>query len=86
MEVAVHAAARQDEGCSNPRLFNEQFFVEGNAAWVVYMVEVHYDFGEVALDQGPVARCTEIWQKDGEDWKLRHFHCSEHKPGVMGGE
>jgi ketosteroid isomerase-like protein len=68
------------------RAFNEQFFVEGNVAWVVYMVEVHYDFGEVALDQGPVARCTEIWQKDGRDWKLRHFHCSEHESGVMGGE
>lgn len=67
------------------RAFDEQVFVEGNVAWVVYMIEVHYDFGE-AGSFSPIARCTEVWQKDQDGWRLRHFHCSEHQPGVMGGE
>ena len=67
------------------RAFNEQVFVDGNVAWIVYMSEVHYDFG-AAASFSPFARCTEIWQKQEGTWRLRHFHCSEHQPGVMGGE
>jgi ketosteroid isomerase-like protein len=68
------------------RAFNEQVFVDGNVAWIVYMIEVEYDFGAVKPKRLQAARCTEIWQKQDGNWRLRHFHCSEHQPGVMGGE
>lgn len=68
------------------RAYDEQVFVDGNVAWVVYMSAVEYDFGEVMPKSLIVARCTEIWHKDEGTWRLRHFHCSEHQPGVMGGE
>ena len=35
------------------RAFDEQFLLEGNVAWVVYMIEVHYDFGEVRSSTVP---------------------------------
>ncbi len=63
----------------------ERFTVVGDAAWVVYALDFRADFGamgKVAQD----ARCTEIWQRaSGDDWRMVHFHCSNHVPGQMGG-
>jgi ketosteroid isomerase-like protein len=66
------------------KLSEERFHVNGNAAWVVYALDFRADFGamgKVAQD----ARCTEIWEKQGDDWRMVHFHCSNHVPGQMGG-
>ncbi len=58
--------------------------VEGTAAWVVYLIDVEYEFGDFGGFPNH-ARITEIWRKVEGDWKLAHFHCSEHVPGIMGG-
>lgn len=59
--------------------------VVGDAAWVVYMLHVDYDFGELRKIT-TAARATEIWRRIDGDWKLAHFHCSEHEAGNMGGQ
>jgi ketosteroid isomerase-like protein len=66
------------------KLRDERFTVSGDAAWVVYALDFRADFGamgKVAQD----ARCTEIWQRIDGDWRMVHFHCSNHVPGQMGG-
>lgn len=79
--------ARPDKSKDAPlRTFNEIVTVAGDAAWVVYMIEVEYDFGDLQAKRRYVARSTEIWRKTDTTWKLAHFHCSEHEPGVLGGE
>lgn len=56
----------------------------GDVAWVVYGLHLRADFGDLgAVDHE--ARTTEIWQRCDGAWKLVHFHCSDWKPGVMGG-
>jgi ketosteroid isomerase-like protein len=62
----------------------ERITVTGDAAWVVYALDFRADFGamgKVAQD----ARCTEVWQRLNGDWRMVHFHCSNHVPGQMGG-
>lgn len=79
--------ARPDKTKDAPlRTFNEIVTIAGDAAWVVYMIEVEYDFGELQAKRRYVARSTEIWHRKDGSWKLAHFHCSEHQPGVLGGE
>jgi ketosteroid isomerase-like protein len=66
------------------KLRDERISVRGDAAWVVYQIDFRADFGamgKVAQD----ARCTEIWERQGGDWRMVHFHCSNHVPGQMGG-
>ena len=43
------------------------------------------DFGSLGkVDQE--GRTTEVWQQIDGEWKMIHFHCSNYKPGVMGGK
>ena len=43
------------------------------------------DFGSLGkVDQE--GRTTEVWQRIDGEWKMIHFHCSNYKPGVMGGK
>lgn len=64
---------------------DELVTVVGDAAWVVYMLHVDYDFGDLRkITTG--ARATEIWRRADGEWKLAHFHCSEHEAGNMGGQ
>ncbi len=58
--------------------------VTAEAAWVVYNLSIDYDFGEAAQFHAG-GRATEIWTRVGDDFKLAHFHCSEHEVGNMGG-
>ncbi len=62
----------------------ERITVSGDAAWIIYALDFRADFGangKVVQD----ARCTEIWQRQTGDWRMVHFHCSNHVPGQMGG-
>jgi ketosteroid isomerase-like protein len=66
------------------KVSDELVTVSGDAAWVVYALDFRADFGamgKVAQD----ARCTEVWQRLNGDWRMVHFHCSNHVPGQMGG-
>ena len=58
--------------------------VVGDAAVVAYNMQIDYDFGEAAQFHAG-ARATEVWLRLDGDFKLAHFHCSEHEPGIMGG-
>jgi ketosteroid isomerase-like protein len=71
-------------GKAECKVREERITVSGDAAWVVYALDFRADFGamgKVAQD----ARCTEVWQRLGGDWRMVHFHCSNHVPGQMGG-
>lgn len=59
--------------------------VRGDVSWVTYLLSAKYDFGDLAKVDIH-ARATEVWERAGGDWKLAHFHCSEHEPGNMGGK
>ncbi|MBX3067657.1 MAG: nuclear transport factor 2 family protein [Microbacteriaceae bacterium] len=60
--------------------------VQSNEGAVVvsYDLSVDYDFGDAAQFHAG-ARGTEVWFKLDGEFKLVHFHCSEHEPGNMGG-
>ena len=54
--------------------------VVGDIAWVDSHIHMRADFGPMGrIEQS--ARMTEIWQRTADDWKMRHFHCSEHEVG-----
>ena len=66
------------------KVSEERVTVSGDAAWVVYALDFRADFGamgKIAQD----ARCTEIWLRSAGEWRMVHFHCSNHVPGQMGG-
>lgn len=58
--------------------------VVGDAAIVTYNMTIDYDFGDKAQFHAG-ARATEFWIRSDGDFKLAHFHCSEHEHGIMGG-
>ena len=63
---------------------DERITVNGDSAWVTYGLRFQADFGALGqVDQG--ARATEIWQRLDGRWRMVHFHCSNHVPGVMAG-
>lgn len=63
---------------------DERITVCGDAAWVTYGLRFRADFGPLGrVDQD--ARSTEIWQRIEGEWRMVHFHCSNHVPGQMGG-
>jgi ketosteroid isomerase-like protein len=63
---------------------DERVTVSGDAAWVTYGLHFAADFGPMGkVDQD--ARATEIWQRQQGEWRMVHFHCSNHVPGQMGG-
>jgi ketosteroid isomerase-like protein len=51
---------------------------------VAYTMTIDYDFGEFAQFHAS-GRATEVWLRSEGDYRLVHFHCSEHEPGIMGG-
>ena len=54
--------------------------VVGDLAWVDSHIALQADFGPMGtVDQE--SRATEIWQRFGDDWKMVHFHCSDHQTG-----
>lgn len=64
---------------------NRVIQVVGDAALVAYTMSIDYDFGEQAQFHTG-GRGTEVWLRTDGDFKLAHFHCSEHEPGNMGGQ
>lgn len=63
---------------------NRTVRVVGDAGMVAYTMDVDYDFGDQA-QYHKSGRATEVWLRTDGDFKLAHFHCSEHEPGNMGG-
>jgi ketosteroid isomerase-like protein len=60
--------------------------IDGNIAWVDSHIDLEADFGAMGKVKQS-SRATEIWQRDGDDWKMVHFHCSEHETnGWEGGQ
>ncbi|MGH9030687.1 MAG: YybH family protein [Acidimicrobiia bacterium] len=58
----------------------EQVHVSGDVAFVSYIMQFDADFGAMGkVSQS--ARSTEIWERQNGEWKMIHFHCSEHEPG-----
>jgi ketosteroid isomerase-like protein len=54
--------------------------VNGDVAWVDSHIRIEADFGPMGkVSQS--ARMTEIWERTDGEWKMVHFHCSEHEPG-----
>lgn len=64
---------------------NRIIHVVGDAGLVAYTMSIDYDFGEEAQFHTG-GRGTEVWLRTDGDFKLAHFHCSEHEPGNMGGQ
>ena len=62
----------------------ERMEVTDEMAYVAYRLDFAADFGNLGTYE-QVARATEIWRKLDGDWKMVHFHCSNHTPDVMGG-
>ena len=63
--------------------------VVGDMALVTYLGDLYADFGELGTFEQK-CRTTEVWQRltdstGAQAWKMIHFHCSNHVPGVMGG-
>ncbi len=59
--------------------------VVGDVAWVDSHVHLQADFG-VMGKVSQKARCTEVWQRfENDEWRMVHFHCSEHEPGAWEG-
>ena len=77
---AVAGGAEQHVESIEPKVH-----VVGDVAWVDSHLRLRADFGPMGkIEQS--ARMTEIWQRDGDGWLMRHFHCSEHEPdGWEGG-
>jgi ketosteroid isomerase-like protein len=63
----------------------ERFTIVGDAALVTYMFDIAADFGELGKFV-QTGRTTEVWRRIDGEWKMIHFHCSNHVPGVMGGK
>ena len=75
-------------GSAKTAVHDERVTVAGDAAWVVYLLDFEADFGPLGR-VSQAARCTEVWQRPpggGDDWRMVHFHCSNHVPGQMGGK
>jgi ketosteroid isomerase-like protein len=71
------AAAGAEQHC---RSVDPHVHVDGDVAWVDSHIELEADFG-VMGNVSQSSRSTEIWQRRDGDWKMAHFHCSEHEPG-----
>ena len=71
-------------GSAECPILEEQVRVNGDVAWVTYIMGFNADFGPMGkVSQN--ARSTEIWERQDGEWKMVHFHCSTHVPGQMGG-
>ena len=54
--------------------------VVGDVAWVDSHITIRADFGPMGrIEQA--SRATEIWRRTAGDWRMVHFHCSEHEIG-----
>ncbi len=76
------AAAPGGRATATPR--EEEVTVAGDMALVTYLFEFKADFGDMGKVEHQ-ARNTEVWQRIQGDWKMIHYHCSDHEPGIMGG-
>ena len=65
-------------------VIEERMDVGTDMAYVAYRLDFYADFGNLGTYE-QVARTTEVWRKIDGDWKMVHFHCSNHTPDVMGG-
>ena len=61
-------------------ILEEQIHVNGDTAFVTYIIDFKADFGPMGTAQ-MVARTTEIWERLDGEWKMVHFHCSDHEGG-----
>jgi ketosteroid isomerase-like protein len=64
---------------------DDEVTVVGDMALVTYLGDLYADFGELGTFE-QVGRSTEVWRRTDGEWKMIHFHCSNHVPGVMGGK
>jgi len=71
------AAAGAQQRCES---IDPSVHVDGDIAWVDSHIRLEADFG-VMGKVSQSARSTEIWQRRDGEWKMAHFHCSEHEPG-----
>jgi ketosteroid isomerase-like protein len=58
----------------------EQVHVNGDMALVTYLMQFDADFGAMG-SVSQATRSTEVWERQDGEWKMVHFHCSEHEPG-----
>ena len=63
---------------------DERLTLEGDMALVTYLAHISIDLNELGSWTHDL-RTTEVWQKLSGEWKMIHFHCSIHVPGVMSG-
>ena len=61
-------------------IYEEQVFVNGDVAFVTYIMGFDADFGPMGV-VSQKARSTEIWERQAGEWKMVHFHCSDYEPG-----
>ncbi|MBI5088865.1 MAG: nuclear transport factor 2 family protein [Actinobacteria bacterium] len=51
---------------------------------VTYLGDLYADFGDLGTFEQQ-CRSTEVWRRTDAEWRMIHFHCSNHVPDVMGG-
>jgi ketosteroid isomerase-like protein len=67
-------------GSAECPIHEEQVHVNGDMGFVSYRQGFYADFGAMGQVHFE-ARSTEIWERQDGEWKMVHFHCSEHEPG-----
>ncbi len=67
-------------GTAECPILEEQIRINGDMAVVSYVIDFKADFGPMGKTS-MVARTTEVWERLDGEWKMIHFHCSEHEPG-----
>lgn len=77
----VRASGGKEARCE---VLEETMEVAGDMGYVAYMLDFAADFGNLGSFV-QTARGTEVWKKVDGEWKMAHFHCSNHTPAVMGG-
>lgn len=71
--------------------WDEGYLIHGDLAVVHCLSRLRVDFGDGegaeaggALDQ--VFRCTEVYRRGDDGWRMVHYHGSPHTPGLLGGK
>ena len=74
-EFLAVVAAGAEQHCES---IDPHAHVLGDVAWVDSHIRIEADFGVMGQVK-QTSRATEIWQRMNDDWKMVHFHCSEHE-------